>query len=142
MQVAVAYESRTGNTARAARLVAGGLQGAGADVAVMPMSALDFKRLAQADVVIVGTWADGAFFFGQRPGGGAKIARLLPDIWDKRAYAFVTYALNPGRSHNKLGDILEAKGARSLGESAFHRGRLEADVTEFVDQVIDHFSDR
>jgi sulfite reductase alpha subunit-like flavoprotein len=140
MQVAVAYESRTGNTAHAARLVAGGLKGAGADVAVMPIAALDFKRLAEADVVIVGTWADGAFFFGQRPGGGGKIARLLPEIWDKRAFAFVTYAVNPGRSHNKLGDILEAKGARSLGESAFHRNRLEEDVTAFVDQVIDHFA--
>lgn len=140
MQVAVTYESRTGNTERAARLVAGGLESAGADVSLMPITALDFKRLAQADVVIVGSWTDGAFFFGQRPGGGGKIARLLPDIWDKRAFAFVTYAINPGRSHNKLGDILAAKGARSLGESAFHRDRLVEDVTEFVDQVIDHFA--
>lgn len=140
MQVVVTYESRTGNTERAARLVAGGLESAGADVSLMPITALDFKRLAQADVVIVGSWTDGAFFFGQRPGGGGKIARLLPDIWDKRAFAFVTYAINPGRSHNKLGDILAAKGARSLGESAFHRDRLVEDVTEFVDQVIDHFA--
>ena len=140
MRVTVTYESRTGNTARAAGLVAGGLDAAGADVSLMSLAALDFKPLAQADLVIVGTWADGAFFFGQRPGGAAKIARLLPDIWDKRAYAFVTYALNPGRSHNKLGDLLEAKGARSLGEAAFHRHRLDAEVAEFVDQVIDHFA--
>lgn len=138
--MAVTYESRTGNTERAARLAAGGLKGAGADVSVMPIDALDFKRLAEADLIIVGTWTDGAFFFGQRPGGGGKIARRLPDIWDKRCFAFVTYALNPGRSHHKLGDILAAKGARSLGEFAFHRNRLQHDVTEFVDQVIEHFA--
>jgi len=140
MLVAVTYESRTGTTARASRLIAGGLKTAGADVAVMPIEALDFKPLARADLIIVGTWTDGAFFFAQRPGGGGKIARMLPEIWDKRAFAFVTYALNPGRSHNKLGDILAAKGARSLGEFAFHRNRLEADVAGFVDQVIDHFA--
>ena len=140
MKVAVAYESRTGNTRRAARLVAGGLDGAGADVALMPMVDLDFKELAQADLIVVGSWTDGLFFFGQRPGGAGKIARLLPDLWDKPTYSFVTYAVNPGRSHNKLGELLQTKGARSFGESAFNRNNLVDDVTAFVDEIIDHFA--
>jgi sulfite reductase alpha subunit-like flavoprotein len=141
MNVAVVYESRTGTTQRAAQLVAGGLQGAGAEVTIAPMNELDFTDLAQADLIVVGTWTDGLFFFGQRPGGAGKIASSLPEIWDKRTWSFVTYAKNPGRSHNKLGELLEAKGARSLGASAMHRHRLQDDATVLVDEIIEHFAE-
>ena len=140
MNVVVTFESRTGNTQRAAQLVAGGLKSAGADVHLTPVTQPDYKALAQADLVVVGTWTDGLFFFGQRPGGGGKIARSLPELWDKRTFSYVTYAVNPGRSHYKLAEILEAKGARSLGASALHRTNLEADAAEFVDGIIEHFS--
>ncbi|NNC81409.1 MAG: flavodoxin family protein [Acidimicrobiales bacterium] len=139
MQVVVTYESRTGNTRTAAQLVAGGLKDAGAEVTIGPVDTPDFKALADADLVVVGTWTDGAFFLGQRPGGAGNIARSLPDLWDKRVYSFVTYALNPGRSHEKLADLLEAKGARSLGASAFHRNRLQDDASTFVDGIIDYY---
>jgi len=139
MQVVVTYESRTGNTRKAAQLVAGGLKDAGADVTVGPVETVGYKALADADLVVVGSWTDGAFIIGQRPGGAGNIARSLPDLWDKRAYSFVTYALNPGRSHEKLADLLEAKGARALGASAFHRNRLQDDVAEFVDGIIDYY---
>ena len=140
MQVVVTYESRTGNTQRAARLVAGGLKDAGAEVTLGPVEYPDYKALAEADLVVVGTWTDGLFFFGQRPGGAGKIARSLPDLWDKRVYTYVTYAKNPGRSHEKLAEIMAAKGARPLGTEAFHRRRLDEEVPRFVDSVIDHFS--
>ncbi len=140
MNVAVVYESRTGTTQQAARLVAGGLKSAGADVSLAPIDDLDFAELAQADLIVVGTWTDGLFFFGQRPGGAGKIAGNLPDIWDKRTWSFVTYAKNPGRSHEKLGEILEAKGARSIGAAAMHRHRLQEDATSLVDDIIDHFA--
>ena len=136
----VAYESRTGNTQRAAQLVAGGLRSAGAEVTLSPVTQPDFKALAKADLIVVGTWTDGLFFFGQRPGGAGKIARSLPDLWDKPTYSYVTYAVNPGRSHQKLADLLEAKGAVSMGAAAFHRGRLVEEVTAFVDEVIDAYA--
>jgi len=140
MNVVVTYESRTGNTERAARLVAGGLHDAGANVSISPVATVGLGELARADLVVIGTWTDGMFFFGQRPGGAGKIARSLPELWDKQTYSFVTYAKNPGRSHEKLGELLEAKGAISLGEATFHRRRLEDEVAAFVDVVIDEFS--
>lgn len=140
MQVVVTYESRTGNTRRAAQLVAGGLESAGASVTLGPVSRPDYKALAKADLVVVGTWADGLFLFGQRPGSAGKIARSLPDLWDKRVYSYVTYAFDPGRAHHKLAEMLEAKGAMSLGAAAFHRKRLVDEVTEFVDEVIENFA--
>ncbi len=140
MQVVVTYESRTGNTQRAAQLVAGGLRSAGADVTIAAIDSVGLGELAQADLVVVGTWCGGLFFFGQHPGGGGKIAGELPELWDKATYSFVTYAHNPGGAAHKLGEILEAKGSVNLGSGSFHRDRLEEDAAAFVDEIIDEFA--
>lgn len=140
MQVVVTYESRTGNTKKAAQLVAGGLRSAGADVTIGAIDAVGYGELARADLVIVGTWCGGLFFFGQHPGGAGKIAGELPDLWDKATYSFVTYAHNPGKAAEKLGDVLEAKGSVNLGSGSFHRERLEEDIAVFVDEIIDEYA--
>ena len=80
MHVVVTYESRTGNTEKAAHLVAEGLHKAGVTVSAFPVDAPDYGALAAADAVIVGTWCGGLFFFGQHPGGAGKIAGELPDL--------------------------------------------------------------
>ena len=140
MQVVVTYESRTGNTQEAAQLVAGGLRSAGAHVTVAAIDSIGYGELAQADVVVVGTWCGGLFFFGQHPGNGGKIAGELPDLWDKATFSFVTYAHNPGNAAAKLGEILEAKGSVNLGSAAFHRERLAEDAAAFVDEIIEEFA--
>ena len=140
MHVVVTYESRSGNTKAAAQLIAGGLQASGGVVTLTPVDRPDFGALAQADLIVVGTWTDGFFFFGQRPGMAGKIAGNLPDIWDKPVYSFVTYAKNPGQSHVKLGEMLEAKGAFSIGASAIHRNELEAGASAVVDAIVEQYA--
>ena len=46
--------------------------------------------LAPGDVVIVGTWTDGLFVIGQRPGRSIRMAKLLPVIDRKTAVVFCT----------------------------------------------------
>lgn len=140
MHVAVTYESRTGNTESAAGHVAAGLQAAGADVSLFSVDDPDFGSLAQADVVIVGTWCGGLFFFGQHPGGAGKIAGNLPELWDKATFAFVSYAHNAGPAANKLGEVLEAMGAVNLGVGTIHRNRIKEDAAVFVEQVLAEFA--
>lgn len=136
MDVVVIFDSRTGNTERAANLIGSGLRQAGAEVRVDSIDELDFGRLAKADLVVVGTWTGGLFFFGQHPGGAAKIATTMPDLWDKATFAYVTYAHNPGPAAAKMGDVLEGMGAVNLGVAALHRNKLEAECNEFVDQIL------
>lgn len=137
MRVVVTYESRGGNTRRAAELIAGGLSNAGAEVTLGAVGKVGLDAMASADMLFVGTWTDGFFFFGQRPASAGKIANLLPDVWGKPTYSFVTYAKNPGKAHLGLSSLMRAKGAETLGEKAFHRNRLEDEVTAFVDEVIE-----
>ena len=136
MHVVVTYESKTGNTEQAAHKVAEGLHRAGATVTVFSIDAVDYGALAKADVVVVGTWCGGLFFFGQHPGGAGKIAGELPDLWDKATFSFVSYAHNPGAAAEKLGEILEAMGAVNLGSGTIHRDRIAEDAAEFVQEII------
>ncbi len=141
MHVVVTYESKTGNTEKAAHLVAKGLHEAGATVSTFSINTVDYGALAAADVVIVGTWCGGLFFFGQHPGGAGKIAGELPDLWDKATFAFVSYAHNPGQAAEKLGDVLEAMGSVNLGVGTIHRDKLKEDSAAFVENVLAEFAE-
>jgi flavodoxin len=134
VNVVVTYNSRTGNTQRAAELIAGASTMAGVeDVVVFPVDRANefFHELAEADLVFVGTWTDGMILFGHRPGGTGKI-KDLPMLWNKRVAAFATYAVNPGKISDKFAALLERHGATVTTSAALHRKRLEDEVTDFV----------
>ena len=135
MKAVVLYESRSGNTMRAAELVAGALQAAGADVVLRPVLDAPLDETANADILFIGTWVDGAIIAGHRPGGQRNL-RLLPDLWDIPVAAFMTYAIYPGRVTSAFARFLEHKGARVVLARAFHRKRLPAGIAEFVADAI------
>ncbi len=117
------YESRTGNTRRAAELIGGAAMDRGHEVAVRSVRDFDYKELALADAVFVGTWCDGAVLFGHRPGSGRRLSRL-PVLDRKRAGVFLTYAIHSGRALPKLGRLVEALGADVVAGRTYRRDRL------------------
>jgi hypothetical protein len=131
MRAVVIYESLTGNTARAAQLIAEAAQAAGADVAVFPIDRIGLKELAESDVVFIGTWVDGLVLFGHRPGRAGKLKRM-PVIDGKRAAAFMTYAVHAGGALDKLAAVVEERGATVVARQLFRRDRLEAGIDDFV----------
>ncbi len=135
MDAIVIYESLTGNTERAARLVGGQLERHGVGTTVCPITAIDYEALARAELVVVGSWVDGIFVVGQRP---AKLGRLraLPVISGKRCAAFLTYALDPGKALSKMEGVLADRGAEVLGGMTLHRSRIEAASVDFTERVL------
>lgn len=140
MKVVVIYESRTGNTRRAAELIGRSFAAEGHDVAVFPTKGVDLKTLAEADLAVVGTWTDGAILFGHRPGGAGNLAKHLPTMWDKPTYAFVTYAVRPGNVLRGFNRLLESKGAKVLGSLELHRKHLDTDAEDFTAGVLTAFA--
>jgi flavodoxin len=140
MKIVVIYESRTGNTERAARLIGGRLEDLGHEVALFPTKGVDLHTLSEADMAIVGTWTDGAILFGHRPGGAGNIAKFLPTMWDKPTYAYVTYAVRPGNVLRGFNKLLASKGADVRGALELHRKHLETDAPDFVDGVLAAFA--
>lgn len=131
MQAVVIYESLTGNTARAARLIADEVAAHGVDVTVFPVTDIGLKALAEADVVFIGTWVDGLILFGHRPGRAGRI-KAMPVIDGKRVAAFMTYAIHAGKALDKFVDVLSERGATVVARTLLRRDRLEAGVDEFV----------
>ena len=136
MNAAIIYESLTGNTRKAAHIMAGYLSAAGVTASVCPITQIDYQALAVADVVIVGTWTDGIFVVGQRPGRAQRLRRL-PVIDHKQCLVYCTYALDPGKTLQKMTGILKERGANVLGGMAIRRTNLEGGSKEFVDRLLE-----
>jgi hypothetical protein len=136
MRAAVAYESMTGNTKRAAELIARGLARNGIETSTFPVTEPDYNALSAADLVIVGTWTDGFVLFGHRPGRSGRLRRF-PPIWDKRCVLFVTYALHEGNVLRKFQRLMESRGATVIGGMAIRRDKLDAGARDFVERLLD-----
>lgn len=135
MNIVVIHQSRTGNTRRAAELIGGAARAAGNSAVVQSVSNLDYKELARADLVFVGTWVDGLILFGHRPGDLTRIHQI-PPLWDKPVVAFMTHAVNPGDAAEKLAAVLVGRGARVLTSRSLHRRHLEEEIPAFVEGVL------
>lgn len=131
MRAVVIYESLTGHTARAARLIADEVAARGADVAVYPITDIDLKDLATADIVFIGTWVDGLILFGHRPGRAGRL-KTMPVIDGKPVAAFMTYAVHAGKALDRFVKVLEERGARVVGGTLLRRDHLHQGVDEFV----------
>ena len=136
MKAAILAESLTGNTWKAAEMIADQLQQAGWGItAVTPVRRPDYGALQAADLVLVGTWVHGLFVVGQTPWALGELAKL-PVMTGKRAAAFCTYALNPGKSLQKMTGVLDSLGAEVLGGVALHRSKLAQHTEEFAARLV------
>jgi hypothetical protein len=132
----VIYESMTGNTRKAAGLIAAQLAAGGLDViSLSPANAVDLQALSAAELVVVGTWTDGIFVVGQRPGRAGRLQQL-PAMRGKRAVVYCTYALNPGKTIDKLMGIVAGRGADVMGGLALHRRHLEEGAADFSSRLL------
>ncbi len=136
MKVAVIYESRSGNTARAAELVAATAQELGHEAGVWPTAKANLEYLAEADMVFLGTWTDGLIIAGHRPGGAGRLLEM-PGIWGKPTAGFVTYAFHAGKVVDKVRDVVTLLGGEWLGGNAFRRDELPDGIVGFVVAAID-----
>lgn len=139
MKVVVLHQSRTGNTKKAAELIGGAVQSSGASVSVRSVSNIDYKELADADLIFVGTWVDGLIMFGHRPGDSGKIKKV-PKLWDKKVVAFMTHALNPGNAAEKMASLLEEHGANVLASRSLNRHHLELEAPAFTNEALSLFN--
>ena len=140
MRALVIFESLTGNTRKAANAIAAQLRAESWEVAVSSTRQVDLAALQHADVLVVGTWVDGALLVGQRPGGRGRLSKL-PLLGAKPTFGFVTYALHPGHTLEKLTAALEERGADVRGAMTIRRDQLVEGTEEFVARLISATAD-
>ena len=136
MQAALLVESLTGNTWKAAELIAGGLGQEGWTVtSLAPVGQPDHAAIQDADIVLIGTWVHGLFVVGQTPWAAAKISNL-PAMRGKRAAVFCTFALNPGKSLDRLTGAVQATGADVVGRPGVAPQQARAHSEEFCARLV------
>ena len=136
MRAVVIYESLTGNTRKAAGFIGAELNRAGVATTVVPVTGIDYQSLADADLVVVGSWTDGLLFVGQRPGRSGRL-RKVPYIQGKRCAVFCTYAIDQGKVLEKMVTLMEERGADVIGGMAIRRNDLEGGARDFAQRVLD-----
>ena len=136
MKAALLVESLTGNTWKAAEMIAGHLQQEGWSITgLSPLRQPDHGALQAADLVIVGTWVHGAFIIGQAPWAIGAI-NALPSIGGKKVVNFCTFALNPGRTLGAMEKAAVRLGGEVVGGMALHRSKLAAHTEEFATRLV------
>ena len=130
MRAVVIFESLTGNTAKAGRAVAAELGAAGIATQAFPIKEIDYQALADAELVIVGSWVDGLVLVGQRPGRLGRI-KGMPALAGKQAFVYLTYAIDAGQvaaEALRRGDGPRRRGAgrpaHPAGQARDRRGRV------------------
>lgn len=135
MRALIIHESLTGNTRRAAAMVVDELVAAGWEASECSAREVDLAALQLSDVVVVGTWVDGMILFGQRPGSSGKLGKL-PLLADKPTYVFVTYAVDAGKTLEKLTAIVKDRNGDVRGGMAIRRDRLEDGCIELAAGIV------
>ena len=112
MEVAIVYDSMLGTTRRAAESMREAFLDAGHRCVMRSVAEADPARVAEADVICVGSWTQGLFVVGQRP-TTATVAflRRLGSLRGKRALVFCTYRLAPGSTLEIMARHLTDRGA-------------------------------
>ena len=129
-------ESLTGNTWRAGERIAADLeQERWTITGLSKVKQPDHASIQAADLILVGTWVHGAFIFGQAPWAASNIANL-PAMRGKKAAAFCTFALDPGKALDKLTNALGDTGAYVIGGLAMSRSKLDEHTDVFAQRLI------
>lgn len=138
-RVLVAYESRGGRTARAAKLVADGLRCTGAVVRALPLAQVGTEELADTDLLVIGTWVEGFVVAGV---GAARATRAwlagLPRMGGLRAATFCTFGVSPGKTLPAMRRTLEDHGMTVLAQGAFGPGggSIGSHAASFAGQLL------
>jgi flavodoxin len=142
VKTALLVESLTGNTWKAAEMIADKLaQEQWTITGLSKVRQPDLASIQAAEMVLVGTWTHGLFVVGQAPWAAATISNL-PAMRNKRSAVFMTYALDAGKSLDKLTGAVGATGAEVIGGLLIKRNHLEAHTDAFVDRLIGAVSTR
>ena len=134
VQVAIIYESLTGNTRTTSNHIADALLAQGHGAVAMAADRVDLDVVQRADMVVLGTWVHGAFVVGAGP--ALFKLRNAPAMAAKPAVVFCTYALAAGRSLDKLTRAAVSMGLTVLGGMLIKRGHLQEGAEMLVDRLL------
>jgi len=119
-RVLVCYCSEGGTTKGVAEEIVDQLNLKGAHAQARSIDDVGVSELAQADVVMVGTWVEGLVVAKVRPARAMRQwLAALPNLGGRRVGVFCTYKVNPRGALGEMSDIIRTKGGVVVATDAF-----------------------
>jgi flavodoxin len=110
MKISIIYNSHTGTTKGFADAMGRYLEEKGAETRVGSIDSYDKEFMESAELVLLGSWTSGLFFFAQHPDRPwYYFAERMPAITEKRVALFTTYKLATGSMFRKMEKKLRGK---------------------------------
>ncbi len=110
MNAFILYNSKHGTTKGYAESINHFLDENSVASKVATIDDFNAEEINNADVVFLGSWTSGLFFFGQHPDKKWKdFVSSLPDMKDKQVNLFTTYKLLTGSMFRKMQESLRGK---------------------------------
>ncbi len=135
-RVVVVVDSLGGKTRSAGEAISRVLEGTGASVSVLRIQEATAPVLADADLVVLGTWTEGLVVANVGPSRAVRaFLDALPPLHGMRAAVFCTYGFSPKGTTAIMRNALEAHGAEVVAEAAFGARDLARRAEEFGEQV-------
>ena len=134
MNLAIVYDSSTGNTKAAAEQMAETVRSAGHDCTVASIQQADPAEVTAADAICIGSWTKGLYIILQGPTPATldfigKLGRLD----GKPAAVFTTYVLSGKKALAKLTAAMSAKGSNVTGQFASKGSHAAPDFGTWVE---------
>lgn len=134
--VLLGVESRGGTTRRVAEQLARGFDEAGLTVRLLPLRQIDQAALAWADLLVLGTWVEGALVAGVGPARATRQwLHTLPTLAGLPVAIFCTYAVAPRSTLEKLRRAMQDRGAHVVAAQAFRRAGQPEQIAAFARQI-------
>ncbi|MCF8332272.1 MAG: flavodoxin domain-containing protein [Bacteroidales bacterium] len=111
MNIVIIYNSKQGTTRAYAGEIADYLQTKGQhNVKIFSIEDADTEAIDDANVILIGSWTSGLYFFGQKPDKKWKqFAKSLPELNNKTVGFFTTYKLLTGSMFKNMNKHLKTK---------------------------------
>lgn len=134
MNVAIVYDSSTGNTKAAAEHMAATVRAAGHECTVESIQQADPAAVTAADAICVGSWTKGLYVILQGPTPATlDFIGRLGRLDAKPVAVFATYAIAVGKTLEKMSAALTAHGAKVNGRFTSKGPTAAADFDVWVD---------
>lgn len=133
MDIAIVYDSSTGNTRAAAEQMADAVREAGHACTVESIDRSDPAEVTAADAICVGSWTKGLYVILQGPTPATlDFIGRLGRLDGKPVAVFATYALALGKTLDKMATALASHGATVNGRFASKGPVAAADFDVWV----------
>jgi Flavodoxins len=126
MEALIVYYSKEGTTRRFAEAIAYQLSKRVDDIKVKSIESVTPQDIINCDMLYLGCWTSGMFFFGQKPEKPwIDFVSGLPAMEGKKTVLFTTYRISTGKMFRKMKALLAPKGYKVIGSMKSRNARFD-----------------